>query len=347
MARPSNALLRDNIRFRRLELQLEFPLLPVLELHQKLAAEFEVSLRSVWYYLRTDDKVDTRIRYTPAERERLCGLTRKQLQEYAAQTGQNFGTLYTMVWRYKMKSPTVKKQLDDYAATCQLRGRMDFARRTDLKAFGLPGDAFKEARKVIRSVQSLELLPPNYIIHAPSWKFYMLSLSEQIFLLTNPRRFLREKAAHISHNWKSYDPKGSYFVLVNSGFEDAHYEGKTISTHDTLELAAKAAQAILHSDNPVPTKILRRHGETRSTYTRFVACEMVPKHAPGALPNPKNTIEFIPAAKPQSPITAPTPSALDLTFDSLLLEEATYDENLAEPTPEEWEEEDRMSKINL
>lgn len=340
MARPAKSELRSSIRFRRVELILEHPLTAATKINQMLAEEFNVSVQTIWYHLRVDSSDDKRTKYTQQERDKCCSMTRKQLLLYATQNGLNFNTLYAMVWREKSKGFSNKMRTEDYVEVCERRNFMDFGRLADLKAFHHPRDAYKEAKKAVQSVQSMDLLAPNFLVHPPSRKYYILSLSEQRFLLANPRRFLRENAQRISENWKSYDDRDSYFVLLDARFADSHHEGKTLSVHSTFENAAHAASAKAHSENPVPTKIIRRYGSAKgAACVRYEVGEYVPKRGLDAAPlSPSQTIEFIPDTKAVTPGTQPAISstAIDHALDS-------YDENLAELTPEEWEEEDRMT----
>ena len=282
MSRPTNHTRRMNIHGRRAELRLENPLLTDTQINQMVAVENGVTIQTVWYYLRESKAVDSRVKYSAQEREKLCGMSRKQLLFYAAQNNKNFSTLYAMVRRHARNGIGYQARIEDHMDFCEEQDFMDFSRLVDLKAFSFPRDAFKEARKLVKEVNGLDLLPPNYLIHEHSRKFYALNLADQKELLVAPKRFLRENAGRITHNWKSYNPSGHYFVLINTQHEDKHFEGLTMSTHDTLTLAAQAAKAAARAKPPTPTKILRRIGESKSPFMRYVEGERIPKGGPDA-----------------------------------------------------------------
>lgn len=263
MSRPCNTNMRESIRTARAIAELSDPLKSKAAINAELAAEFGIPIHSVWYYLRVDN-ADTRSRYPDSLRQLLCSMSRKELKAYAEKTQASFNTLYTMVWRYKsqMKLDAVEQQ--EYESTCTTRGFMDFVRKQDLKVFGLPGDSFKEARRVVRAIPGLDLLGPNFIVNTFSKKFYPLTLSEQKALLVSPRQFLKQRAQHISESWLNGDPAGGYhFVLADAAHETPERGAEVISTHDTFMRATMAARDILRS-RPAAKPVIRRVvGNTR------------------------------------------------------------------------------------
>ena len=286
MARPTNEDRRDEVRATRMELMLEYPLAPACEINQKVAEKLAIPIHSVWYYLRIDKHTDGRTRYATAEIQKLVNMSRQELKMYAAANNKNFNTLYAVVWRYKAKTPTSSAALNTYAEIATNRGYLDFLRKADLKAFNLPGDAIKTTRKAFReSVPDLDIIGPNYLIHKVHKRYYPMSLSEQRFLLTNPKRFLKENAAHISKSWWSYDAAGNhYFVLVDISRRNEVYEGVALSIHASLERASEAARDAIRGHvvpKPTPTKIIRCFGAIKeSLCIRYSAGDLVPKRAP-------------------------------------------------------------------
>jgi hypothetical protein len=285
MPRPADFTRRDYIRRRRLELEAENPLMSLSKVNLLLAEEMEVTEHTIRYYLRTASYSDSRLRYTADERTKLCQMSRQELLAYAAKHNRNPDTLYAMVWRHKNKSTDNAARIRDYQMRSQARGFFDFSRRFDLQAYSFPADAFKEARKAVSAVPGLDLLPPNYLISRTAHKFYPLNLQEQHFLLSNPRRFLKENGARIAQNWKSSNPNGHYFVLL-AGEETDHYHGQVVSTHETVEAAAEAASRLLHADPPVSTRVIRKYGDSRAPQFRYQPGEMVHKNAPDDVQEP-------------------------------------------------------------
>jgi len=280
MACHTNMELRDLVKNRRLELEVKNPLLPLAKLNHMIADELEISEFTVRYYLRTCNATDARLRYTDQERQELCRMTRKQLEAYAAKHNRNFNSLYAMAWRYKSKAVDDATKLKQHFASCVDQGFMDFSRAFDLKAYQLPKSAFKDARKAISAVKGLDLMAPNYLISRTAHKFYPLTLQEQHFLLTNPRRFLKENGARIAQSWRSCDPSGHYFVLLEAGTENRQYKGKVVSTHDTLDLAAQQSKRLLHAATPKVTKIIRCFGESKSVDLRYQPGEWIRQDSP-------------------------------------------------------------------
>jgi hypothetical protein len=323
MARPPKDEVRSDIRFRRIELKLEHPLIGDTEINATLAKEFNLSLQSIWYYLRLSKEADARVHYTPEERYKLCAMTRRQLLIYAAETGKNFNTLYAMVHRHKKNGIDNQSKTEARVELCEERNFIDFSRLVDLKAFKLPGGAFKEARKQVQSVNGLDLIPPNFLVHNGAMKFYALNLQEQLALLAAPKRFLRDNAGRITHQWKSFDPRGHYFVLLDTAIADRHYEGTAISTHETFAAAAAAKKAADRVPEPPQTLIVRKFGESRALCCRIQPGEWVQKHSPdaagfdismgeggGTILHPKDF------TYPETPKAAPAPDDMDL--DDLL-----------------------------
>lgn len=283
MARPKNEELRCCIQFERAEVGLAEPLMSATEINKKLAEKHGVSIQTIWYYLRLNKATDSRVKYTEQERNALCGMSCHQLKVYAAQNGKNFNTLYAVVRRHQQKGLGANVRTEDRIKACEIIGFMDFGRIADLKVFGLPGDAFKTARKAVKSVNGLDLLAPRYLIHSISKKFYALNLVEQQAILTNPKRFLRDNASRITKQWKSSDTATHYFVLVDTRSETARCEGETISTHDTFERAAEAQRSTLHGDGKTITKIVKRFGTLHGSYSRYQPGEPLDKHSPDVM----------------------------------------------------------------
>jgi hypothetical protein len=275
MARPPNTALRETLTLDVLKTRTENPLMPSEDLHREVAARHNISLSCLRYYLRNSAATDARYKYSPAERHLLASMTRKELQAYAARHKINFSTIYAMVWRHRASSEASLGKIADHAAALALRNYMDFSRAKDLQAMGLPREAFKEAQKVIRAVQSLDLAAPNYIIHRPSCKFYNLSLSEQTTLLQNPRMFLKNRAQHISQNWSKYHPEGHYFLLLDPRWSSAGSVGRTISTHDTFEAGAQAQAKYLIAHPDSPCELREHHGDSRSPFVRYQPGDLV------------------------------------------------------------------------
>lgn len=273
MSRKANHDLRSTIAFRRVELRLENPLLPITEINRMVAAEVGLSVSMVHYYLRSESAKDRRTRYSDDERVALCRMSRKELQAYATRKGKSFETLYAMVWRHKNKVITEDGHLKTRAAECTRRGHFDFSRRLDLQAFSLPADAFKTTRKEIKSlVPDLDLIPPNYITHRAQQRFYPLSLSEQMALLTAPKRFLKENGARIAKSWRSMNPNSHYFILLEAGTETDSHWGRVVSTHDSFE--ATTAAMVRSPD----TKIHRCFGDTKSPLVHYQPGDLVVKY---------------------------------------------------------------------
>lgn len=280
MARHTNMELRDVVKNLRLELEMCNPLLPISKVNQLLAEELSISEHTVRYYVRTSNATDARVRYTDKERQELCRLSRKELEAYAAKHNRNFNSLYAMVWRYKSKVIEGGTKLKQHMASCVDQGYMDFSRAFDLKAYSFPGTAFKDARKAVSVVKGLDLLAPNYLISRTAHKFYSLTLQEQHFLLSNPRRFLKENGARIAQSWRSCSPDGHYFVLLDASTGNSRYKGKVVSTHDTIELAAQHAKRLLHAAEPKATRIIRCFGDSKSIDLRYQPGEWVRQDSP-------------------------------------------------------------------
>lgn len=294
MPRPSNTRLREEVREARLFAELADPLRSKSDIHAEIAETFKIPLRSVWYYLRVDN-ADTRVRYTDAERHRLCAMTRKELKAYAEKCQISFDAIYTMVWRFKSQIKMDVEEQRAYERLCAARGFMDFVRKQDLKVFGLPGDAFKEARKVVRTIPGLDLLGPNFLIHTFSKKFYPLSLSEQRAILTTPRQFLKQRAQHISSNWLVGDPAGGYhFALVNAGDETPERGAMVVSTHDTFVRAAEAARVMLKVTPMSKPEIRRVLGSTReAACIRFSEGTRLPAQDPSLKDIPDSVLHHM------------------------------------------------------
>lgn len=307
MSRPENTQLKAVISLRAAELRHADPLISAHALHEALAEEFKLPGYTIRYNLRRKDSPDGRRKYTPATLERMAELSRTELRKYATLHGIGFEALYATVWRHKTRSADSEATAASTRQVCEILGRLDVARLGDLKSFGFTKQHVKEARQVLAAAGGFELLAPNYIQHAKSHKFYILSLSEQHFLLTNPRRFLKANAAHLSANWKSYDPSSHYFVLVDTRKANPYSEGVCVSTHNTLEGAAAAQHSYNLQPIPCPSAILRRMGGSGNRdQWRFKPGEPIPKRAPDVTPS--SVIEFIPALKqplPPPPIEEP------------------------------------------
>ena len=281
MPRPLKTDLRDAISRSRTELSLAHPMMPASKMDQLTATAHGVSLSTVRYYLRTASPVDRRMRYSPEERRKIAGMTRSELFVYAARTGRNFNTLYSMIHRLKHSKLTEVLVEEQQRDTCEERNYIDFGRLADLRAFSFPLGAFKEARKAIRGIHDLDLRPPNYLVHKPTKKFYILTLSDQKFLLTNPRRFIHERAAHISAHWKdgSQDPHKSHFLLVDTTEHPAEMLGICLSAHPDFESALEAKREL--GDETI--LIAQRGGAWDAPSMHFAKGERVPQFSLDAI----------------------------------------------------------------
>lgn len=295
MPRPTNYALRETLRMERSLHMLHNPLISVADVHAHLAAKFNIPLKSVWYYLRINTVGDERIKYTDAERHKLCSMSRKELKAYAEQEGLNFNTLYAMVWRHKSLRTFSAEEQQTYREVCEFRGFMDFTRKQDLQAYNYPGDAFRVARKSVQGVRGLDLLGPNFLIHPIARKFYALSLAEQQALLTNPRRFLQSRAPHISKNWKDGSLTGGYFfILVDTSTETPERGAKVISTHATFDRAAKAAREAMRIRTTTMPEIRRVLGEVRTpTCIRITEGDRMPPEDPSLKDIPDSVLHHM------------------------------------------------------
>lgn len=281
MPRPQKTELREAISRTRLKLSLENPLMPASEMDRLTALEHGVGINTVRYYLRTASPVDRRMRYSTEERVKLYNMTRAELFVYATRTGKNFNTLYSMIHRMKHSKVSEAIMNEDQQAYCEERNYMDFGKLADLKAFSFPFGAFKDARKVVRGIQNMDLQAPNYFIHKPTKKFYILTLADQKFLLTSPARFVRERAAHISAHWKdgSRDPQNSHFLLIDTLNHSAEMLGACISAHPDLESALLAKQEVEHNY----VMIAQRGGAWDKPAQHFKPGEQVPQFSMDAI----------------------------------------------------------------
>jgi len=282
MDRPPKHELREAIIFERLELSLGNPLMPAAEMDRLIAQAHGISISTVRYYIRTDSLVDRRVKYTPEERVRLSNMTRKELFAYAQRNNKNFNTLYAMIHRQKHGKVYDAWNNENHIKFCLERGYIYFSRLADLKAFSFPLDAFKEARKAVRGVQNLDLVAPNYLVHKPTKKFYILTLSDQQFILTNPRRFLRDRAAHVSANWRdgSQNIHKSHFLLLDTTNRTSEMLGECLEACPSFDEALVARRSYSEA---IPILLVQRGGAWDGPTIKFTKGERVPQFSPDAI----------------------------------------------------------------
>lgn len=166
-----------------------------------LGKTYNQAYQMVGHYLRGSHKyVKPQNRYTPKEMENLILMPTWARSEYALARGVTPAAVEQAINRYMVRHT--------FPAAPLSRNWFNFSRRSDLSSRGFTLDNVRACREYLEEECGLALRAPNILYHPKTKKRYTMSDTEQVALLTDPKQFLRLRAAHIKENWveKDVDP---------------------------------------------------------------------------------------------------------------------------------------------
>lgn len=163
----------------------------------------------ICYYLRDPNTTDTdrRTIYPKKTLQQLYIMDTKERAAFAEKTGRSLRAVNAAVSRYIRNNNKTRSELGEESAkgTINAQGFFDFSSPRHLAIMGFTHDHVVRARMGIGDPWGLALRTPNLLYHPLTKKVYVLNSTEQTELLTDPRRFLKNRAGYIKDHWQTRD----------------------------------------------------------------------------------------------------------------------------------------------
>lgn len=191
MSRVADAAKRQRFEAAYAAMRERMPLATRMQILEELHRISGVPVSTIRYYLKP--KEDLRRRYSQEDVARLRYAHREILEAEAVRRGVTFSALQAAITRNATGQRTL--------AMLEEQGFLDFEHRGDRHAVGANKRRLDAARKVLKTF-GLDARGPNLLVQEARGRCIRLRLGEQVGLLHNPRRFLRDCAGDLMGRWE-------------------------------------------------------------------------------------------------------------------------------------------------
>lgn len=140
--------------------------------------------------------------YTHNELMNMALLTDKELREFSISKRKSYETIYAAKRRFIIKDWRFPN--DGGAATkstIEDSNYFEFSNHIHLEVLGLTWDMVQSAKKLLNNKFSLTLRHPNILYHPATHKRFLLTLADQLFLISNPEGYLVACSSKIRDGW--------------------------------------------------------------------------------------------------------------------------------------------------
>ena len=162
---------------------------------------YNQAYQMVCYYLRgIKAYIKSQPRYTEKELSNLVIAKKAAIAEFALARGVTPGSVEQAINRYKERQSSIPAALN--------RPWFSFSSRADLDARGFTLEDVHDCRDYLEENCGLALRAPNILYHPKTKRRYVMSDTEQVAILMDPKKYLQARSAHIKEHWvvRELDP---------------------------------------------------------------------------------------------------------------------------------------------